>query len=291
MDVAPETANARGTLRCLSVSRPDSPVVPIDRNFRSHHPPLFEKLAPDRRRLRTLRNVVRFALQALGVFLILLVIFGPPSQLATVLALAGAGLTVALKDFIVGFFGWFILMGRNGIRVGDWVEISGVAGEVVEIDLLHTVLLETGNWTDAGHPTGRRVSFVNSYAIEDHYFNFSTSGQWLWDDLQVLVPSGEDPAAIAQAIQQIVASHTEENARLAEQEWQRGPAHQMLTAAPAVSMRPTSGGVELSVRYVTRANERYQVRARLYHEAVEVLHKRMLQDAPSQSTNSPAARQ
>lgn len=106
--------------------------------------------------------------------MILLVVFGPPNQLATVLALAGADPTVALKDFIVGFFGWFVLMGRNRIRIGDWVEINGVAGEVVEIGLLHTVLLETGNWTDAGHPTGRRVSFVNSYAIEDHYFNFPT---------------------------------------------------------------------------------------------------------------------
>ena len=57
---------------------------------------------------------------------ILLVIFGMPSNLATVVALAGAGVTVAMKDFIVGFFGWFVLMGKDGIRAGDWVEINGV---------------------------------------------------------------------------------------------------------------------------------------------------------------------
>ena len=54
---------------------------------------------------------------------------------------------------------------------------EGVGGEVVEISLLRTTLLETGNWTDSGHPTGRKVTFVNSFAIEGHYFNFSTSGQ------------------------------------------------------------------------------------------------------------------
>src|SRR5207249_5791005 len=136
---------------------------------------------------------LRFALQALVVLLVAVVILGAPSQTPTALGLAGAGLTVALKDFIVGVFGWFVLRGRNGIRVGDWVEINGVVGEVVEISLLRTVLLETGNWTDTGHPTGRKVAFVNSFAIEGHFFNFSTVGQWLWDEVEILVPSSENP--------------------------------------------------------------------------------------------------
>ena len=148
----------------------------------------FVRLAVERTRLHTLRGVIRFAVQALGLSLILLIVFGVPNQMSTILGLAGAGLTVACKDFIMGFIGWFLLMGRNGIRVGDWVEIDGVVGEVVEIGLLRTVLLETGNWTDSGHPTGRKVAFVNSYAIEGHFFNFSTTGQWLWDEVEILVP-------------------------------------------------------------------------------------------------------
>ena len=74
---------------------------------------------------RRLRSATRVSLQILAVVLILLVIFGPPPNLGTFLGLAGAGLTVALKDFIVGFLGWFVLMGKNGIRLGDWVEITG----------------------------------------------------------------------------------------------------------------------------------------------------------------------
>ena len=146
-------------------------------------------MTAENKRIDTLRAVVKFAVQAVGAIVILFIVFGMPTQTTTVLGLAGAGLTVAMKDFIVAFFGWFVLMGRNGIRVGDWVEINGVGGEVVEVGLLKTVLLETGNWTDAGHPTGRRVSFVNSFAIEGHFFNFTTSGQWMWDELQVLIPA------------------------------------------------------------------------------------------------------
>jgi hypothetical protein len=130
------------------------------------------------------------------VLVIIFVLFGIPNQTPTIIGLAGAGLTVALKDFIVGFVGWFVLMGKNGLRVGDWVEINGVVGEVVEIGLLRTVLLETGNWADSGHPTGRKVAFVNSFAIEGHFFNFSTSGQWLWDEVQLMIPPGRDPHTV-----------------------------------------------------------------------------------------------
>src|SRR2546429_5754776 len=170
-------------------------------------------------RLKTLRVVIRFAIQAVGVLLILFVLFGIPSQMPTILGLAGAGLTVALKDFIVAFVGWFVLMGRNGVRVGDWVEINGVVGEVVEINLLRTVLLETGNWTDSGHPTGRKVSFVNSFAIEGHFFNFSTSGQWLWDELQLAVPSGQDPYLVIESIQKLITEETAASGQKAEQGW------------------------------------------------------------------------
>jgi small-conductance mechanosensitive channel len=235
---------------------------------------LLGKTSMDRRQLETLRTVTRVTVQILAVLLILLVILGPPTQLGTILGLAGAGLTVALKDFIVGFLGWFVLMGKNGIRLGDWVEINGVTGEVVELGMFHTVLLETGNWTDSGHPTGRRVTFTNSFAIEGHYFNFSTSGQWLWDELQVVLPTGQDPYPIIDAIQKKVLEATSEGARQAEQEWKtaaRSRDMSALSAAPAINVKPVIGGVEIAVRYITRANERYQLRAKLYQTAVDLL--------------------
>src|SRR6267142_607123 len=235
---------------------------------------LLGKTSLDRRQVETMRTVTRVAVQICAVLFILLVIFGPPSQLGTILGLAGAGLTVALKDFIVGFLGWFVLMGKNGIRLGDWVEINGVTGEVVELGMFHTVLLETGNWTDSGHPTGRRVTFTNSYAIEGHYFNFSTSGQWLWDELQVVVPSGQDPYPVVDAIQKKVLEFTAEGAQQAEREWQGAAKSRDVSSrsgAPAINIRPVIGGIEISVRYVTRANERYQLRAKLYEAAVGML--------------------
>jgi small-conductance mechanosensitive channel len=231
----------------------------------------------DRRQVETLRSITRVSLRIVAVLIILLIVIGMPNQFATTIGIVGAGLTVALKDFIVAFFGWLVLMGRNGIRLGDWVEINGVSGEVTELGMFHTVLLETGNWSDSGHPTGRRVTFTNSFAIEGHYFNFSTSGQWLWDELSVVVPAGRDPYPIVDAISKQVVEATAESSRQAEQEWQRAvPAQrgQAFSGTPGVNVKPVVGGVEIAVRYITRANERFAVRAKLYHQAVDLLGKK-----------------
>jgi small-conductance mechanosensitive channel len=243
---------------------------------------LFARVSLERREMHTMRALILFTLQALGLLSILLVIFGMPTNLATVLALAGAGLTVAMKDFIVGFFGWFVLMGKDGIRAGDWVEINGVGGEVLKVGFLHTVILETGNWTDAGHPTGRQVSFVNSFAIEGHYFNFSTSGQWLWDEIEVQVPESADPYATSEAIQKIAAEETSANAQIAEGEWNHvAPSHEKraFSAAPSLSVRPTGAGINIVLRYITRANERFEVRARIYRAVVDLLRKKQIPEA------------
>ena len=258
----------------------------VDRFFRS--------AAPEKLRVETLRAVARFAVNAVTLVVALFFVFGLPSQATTVLGLAGAGLTVAMKDFIVAFFGWFILMGRNGIRVGDWVEIKGVGGEVVEIGLFHTVLLETGSWNDAGHPTGRRVSFVNSFAIEGHYFNFSTSGQWMWDELRLLVPAGQDPYPIIDGVQQLVERETAANAKLAESEWRSTTSRyrvQTFSAVPGVHVVPTGSGIEVAVRYITRAHERHESRRRLYQAVLELLHgKRGSEARPEETVAAGSAR-
>jgi small-conductance mechanosensitive channel len=236
---------------------------------------LFTGMTAENKRIDTLRAVVKFAAQAVGAIAIVFIVFGMPTQTTTVLGLAGAGLTVAMKDFIVAFFGWFVLMGRNGIRVGDWVEINGVAGEVIEVGLLKTIVLETGNWTDAGHPTGRRVSFVNSFAIEGHFFNFTTSGQWMWDELKLSIPAGDDPYKVIDGLQQLVTKETEENAHKAEEEWAQSPTHyrvQSFSATPAINVLPSGSGVDVSVRYITRAYDRHETRKRLYAAVVELMH-------------------
>jgi small-conductance mechanosensitive channel len=236
---------------------------------------LIANPALDRRQTQTLRSVLQLGIQVAGGLLILLVVFGWPQQMSTVLGLTTAGLTIAMQDFILAFFGWFALMGKNGIRIGDWVEIDGVCGEVTEIGLMSTTLLETGDLADRGHPTGRRITFLNNFAIRGKYFNFSTAGQWMWDEITVSIPESDDTRKIVEEIRKAVEKETVESAAVAEQEWKRGARGDglsLFSAAPVVTLRPSGSGIELLIRYVTRASERFGVRNRLYQQVIELLH-------------------
>jgi len=93
---------------------------------------------------------------------------------------------------------------------------------------------------------------------------------------------------VIDAIQKKVAEATTETAKQAEQEWQRAASSRQmnaLSAAPAINVKPIIGGIEIAVRYITRANERYQLRAKLYQVAVDLLgQKAVLPPAAPAST-------
>lgn len=250
---------------------------------------LMANPALDRRQMQTLRTLLQLAIQVVGGLLILLVVFGWPRQMSTILGLATAGLTIAMQDFILAFFGWFILMGKNGIRVGDWVEINGVGGEVTEMGPMSTTLLETGDLADKGHPTGRRITFINSFAIRGQYFNFSTTGQWMWDEITVSLPTTRSTEPMVECILKAVQEETKEATSVAEQEWKRGTRDDGLSrfsAVPVVNSRPSGSGIDIRVRYVTRASERFAVRNRLYQHVIDLLQT---QSSPAEADEAHAA--
>lgn len=235
----------------------------------------------DRRQIQTLRMVLELTVQVMGTLLIILVVFGAPHETPTILGLTTAALTIALQDFVLAFFGWFVLMGKRGIRVGDWVEINGVTGEVTELGVMTTTLLETGNVAEKGYPTGRHISFMNSFAIRGQYFNFSTAGQWMMDEITVALPADADTQTTVQRILQLVQEDTRESSRIAELEWKGGVRHDSLSkfrTDPAVNLRPSGAGIEVEIRYVTRATERFEMRNRLYRQIFELLHEQPAAD-------------
>ena len=176
-------------------------------------------------------------------------------------------------------------MGRTGIRVGDWVEIQGVAGEVVEVGLLRTVLLESGNWTDSCHPTGRRVSFFNTFAVSGYYFNYTTHGQWLWDEIRIplsastaatLNSNPRDAYQQLEEINRVLQKATADSAHLAEQEWRAvslryGVTH--FSPESSAQLRPTAAGMEIVIRYITRAYSRTTDREQLDQLIVDALRQ------------------
>jgi len=119
------------------------------------------------------------------------------------------------------------------------------------------------------------VAFNNKYAISGQYFNFSTAGQWMWDEITVSVPADEDTAGTIERVQKAVSAETEADARQAEAEWKQVSQRHGLSqfsAEPAVNPQATATGVDLVVRYVTRASGRFERRNTLYQCVLDSLH-------------------
>ena len=111
-----------------------------------------------------------------------------------------------------------------------------------------TTLLETGN---RGYRTGRRITFMNSFAIRGQYFNFSTAEQWMWDELTVPLPASIDTQTAMKGVLDAVKEETGESARMAAQEWKRDTQSDALSKSrtdPAVNLRPSGSGVDIEIR-------------------------------------------
>ena len=188
---------------------------------------------------------------------ILLILIGMPSQFGTMIGIVGAGLTVALKDFIVAFFGWLVLMGRNGIRLGrlgrdQRRERRGDRARHVPHGAAGDRQLER---CGTSHRTARDVHQQLSPSKATTSI-FRPPGQWLWDELQVVVPAGQDPYPIVDAItKQVVRGDGGERAPSGAGMAASGPiaARQDISGAPGIDVKPVVGGVEIAVRYLTRA--------------------------------------
>ena len=134
---------------------------------------------------------------------------------------------------------------------------------------------------------------MNSFAIEGHYFNFSTSGQWLWDEIEVQIPEGVRAVHNRRRDPEDRGQETGANARLAEEEWNRvapSTEKRMFSTEPSLSVRPTAAGISVLLRYITRASERYEVRARIYREIVDLLQtKKIPESAVAAPASQPAS--
>ena len=226
-------------------------------------------------RINHARVVITLILEIMVVTRVAIVIFGMPGNVSTIIGFITAGITVTLRDFLVSFIGWFMLMGKRGIQVGDWVEVDGTQGEVVEITALHTFLLETGNWATSGQYTGRQAVFMNKYAVEKKYFNFTTHEQWMWEELVIPAPASKliSPELLTE-IQAEITDLTRHSVVEAEASWRDISVSHGLRfreKTPAVVVRTSAAGLEIVVRYVTKASARFETAVRLRQTVLERL--------------------
>jgi small-conductance mechanosensitive channel len=209
-------------------------------------------------------------------------------SLTAVLGLAGAGLAIALQDPIVSLVGWFLIVGRFGISVGDRVEINQVKGDVIDIGLLRIAVLEVGNWVGAEQSTGRVVFFPNSFIFKSHYFNYSTGNSFIWDEIRFTVTYESDWKRAREILEEVATRASQTfvvAAKGSQQQLERQYQINLGTVTPYVYVSIATNGIDLVLRYLTGIRKRRSTQDQICQEILQAFGA-----APDIELSAPARR-
>jgi small-conductance mechanosensitive channel len=197
--------------------------------------------------------------------------------IAAVLGLAGAAVIIALSDLCSAFAGWFIIVSSRKIRVGDRVEIDGCRGDVIDIQLLRTTLVELNNWLEVDEPTGRIVAFPNNFIFKLPVFNCAHIHPYVWNKIDVTV-TFETPAEKAERmLLEVLSDETREEFAAAEEgaelhEKRYGSKHKCY-CAPRVHSVIADSGVTFSVFYVCHFRQVAGTRDRINRRIIDLFNR------------------
>jgi small-conductance mechanosensitive channel len=210
---------------------------------------------------------------------ILMVIFntaGGIGSISAVIGLAGAGLAIALQDPIVSLVGWFLIVGKYGISVGDRIEINSVKGDVVDVGMLRIAVMEVGNWLSGEQSTGRMVFFPNSFIFKGHFFNYSTANSFIWDEIHILVTyesHWKKACDIILKVAQEVSSDVVERARESQETLSRRFNVTIGNPESYAYVTIADSGVDLVLRYLSEIKRRRVMHDQICREILEAFEK------------------
>jgi len=230
----------------------------------------------DSRRRYQLMLLRRIALSALVV---IIVGFAFASELGSIVTFAGlitAGLAVAMQSVLVSIVGYFFLIGKYGIRVGDRVQIGEVNGEVIELGLVRMYLMEFGGRGSLG-PTGRVVAFANSvvFQVSSGLFKQIPGVDFTWHEMTLAVPRGADYASTKEKLRAAVIDalkdYREEIQRQTREIQRTTMSSSGADALPTVQLNYSSAGVEARVRYPVHLQHAAEIDERVSQALLQVI--------------------
>jgi len=222
-----------------------------------------------RYRLRKLVN----ALGTLAVILLITIIFSKKlGNLTVAFGVAGAGIAFALQEVIASFAGWVAVSFGNFYSVGDRIQLGGIIGDVIDIGVLRTTIMETGQWVKADQYNGRIVRVANSFVFKEPVFNYSGDFPFLWDEINVPVKYGSDYKLAREIMQRIADEAVGGLVPGAKKTWREMVGKYRIEDAkiePAVTLIATDNWLEFTIRYVTDYKQRRSTKDILFTRIME----------------------
>jgi len=226
-----------------------------------------------RHQLLLVRRIVFWALVAAIVGFTFATDLG---SLATFAGLLTAGIAVAMQSVLVSIVGYFFLIGKYGIQVGDRVQIGSVTGEVINLGLVRLHLLELSGQGPLG-ATGRVVAFANSIVFQASggIFKQIPGVNLAWHDITLTLPPKADPSAMKEkllaAANQVLSEYSEDMARQAREIQKTTSLHAGGEAQAEVQLRFSASGVEARVRYPVQLKRAAEIDERISRELLKVI--------------------
>jgi small-conductance mechanosensitive channel len=216
---------------------------------------------------------------ALWSLVVVIVGFAFASEIGSIVTFAGlitAGLAVAMQSVLVSIVGYFFLIGKYGIRIGDRVQIGDVTGEVIELGLVRLYLMELGGKGLLG-PTGRVVAFANSivFQVSSGLFKQLHGVNFIWREIVVNLPAGIDYTVAKEklmtAVTNAIKDYSDEIVRQTK-EIQRATASDSGGDAQArVQLSFSAAGVEAHIRYPVHLQNAAEIDERVSREVLNVI--------------------
>jgi len=214
---------------------------------------------PENERRYRLRKFINFLALLLAIFLLSIVFSDKLSSLTVAFGVAGAGIAFALQEVIMSVAGWAAMSFGRFYSVGDRVELGGIRGDVVDIGVLRTTLMEMGEWINGDQYNGRIVRIANSFIFKAPVFNYSADFPFLWDELVIPVRYGSDHKRAREMFLDALTRVTGDYAEQSKAIWSQMTRRYLIEAAnvePSVTMKLTDNWIEFTLRYIVDHKKR-----------------------------------
>ncbi len=189
---------------------------------------------------------------------------------------AGAGIAFALQEVIASVAGWVAISLGNFYSPGDRVQVGGIRGDVIDVSILRTTLMEIGEWVASDLYTGRIVRVANSFVFKEPVFNYSGDFPFLWDEIVLPVKYGSDWKVARDMLRGLVNEVLVGYAGEVKESWRNVVRQYRVEDAnvePMITLRATDNWIEFTVRYVVDYRKRRWMKDHLFTRILEEVDK------------------
>ena len=206
------------------------------------------------------------------IFLLILIFEDRLWKASIALGFAGAGVVVALQDVIASVAGWFSIGLSRLYSVGDRIQVADIKGDVIDISIMRTTLMEMGNWVNRDLYNGRVARIPNSVVLKGQVFNYSQGFPFVWDEIRIQLSSSSDYGLAKELLLSTGQKAVKDYLPEAEQSWRQVTDNYRIENSrlePTVMLSLTGGNLDLSLSYVVHYAKRDVMRDKVFSDILD----------------------